>query len=218
MNNEKPTGSTQNGPTQNGPASEEQKLDNAASQFGQEPANEDAGNGDADGGAADRVAALEAEIQELKDQHLRDLAEMENVRRRAQRDREDAAKFGASNMARDLLSVADNLRRALESVPAESRDDTVTANLLTGVELVERELLRAFEKHGIQRIDPKPGDRFDHNVHQAMFELENTGQPPGSIANVMQAGYVMHGRLLRAAMVGVAKASEGEPRRVDTVA
>ena len=171
---------------------------------------------------AERLAALEAEIGELKNQHLRDLAEMENVRRRAQRDREDAAKFGASNMARDLLPVADNLRRALDSVPAETRaSDPAVANLLEGVELVERELLRAFEKHGIKKIDPKPGERFDHNLHQAMFELENTGQAAGSIVQVMQPGYVMHGRLLRAAMVGVAKggaAGDGEGQRLDTVA
>ena len=155
---------------------------------------------------AERVAALEAEVAELKSQHLRDLAEMENVRRRAQRDREDAAKFGASSMARDLLSVADNLRRALDSVPPEAREgDVAMANLLQGVELVERELLRALEKHCIQKIEPKPGERFDHNLHQAMFELENTGQEAGSIVQVMQPGYVMHGRLLRAAMVGVAK-------------
>ena len=170
---------------------------------------------------AERIAALEAELVELKGQRLRDLAEMENVRRRAQRDREDAAKFGASALARDLLTVADNLRRAIEAVPAETRaDDQAVASLLSGVELVERELLHAFEKHGITKVDPQLGERFDHNLHQAMFEVDNSGQPPGSIAHVMQAGYVMHGRLLRPAMVGVAKAEAGEaePQRVDRMA
>src|SRR5690606_3798982 len=100
-------------------------------------------------------------------------------------------------------------RRALESVPAEVRNEEgPVAMLLSGVELVERELLHAFEKHGIRKVEPQPGDRFDHNVHQAMFEVENSGQPAGAVVQVMQPGYVMHGRLLRPAMVGVAK---GEP-------
>lgn len=173
----------------------------------------------ADGADAERLAALEAEIAELKGQHLRDLAEMENVRRRARQDREDASKFGSSNMARDLLTVADNLRRALDAVPADAREnDPAVGSLIQGVELVERELLRAFEKHGIQRVEPAAGERFDHNVHQAMFELENTGHPPGTVVQVMQPGYVMHGRLLRAAMVGVAKGApgNGQGEHVDT--
>ncbi len=183
----------------------------------------EAGQGDGaqpDAGSPEqRIAELEAEVASLKDQHLRALAEVENVRRRGQRDREEAAKFGASGLARDLLTVSDNLRRALESIPAEARSSNQHLdNLLAGVELVERELLQAFEKNGIQKVDPKPGDKFDANLHQAMLEMENTGQPGGTIAQVLQAGYVLNGRLLRAAMVGVAKGDPAPAQRVDTTA
>ncbi len=166
---------------------------------------------------ASRIAELEAEIAGLKDQHLRALAEIENVRRRGQRDRDEAAKYGAAGFARDMLAVADNLRRGIDSVPAEARrDDQHVANLIAGVELVEKDLLSAFEKHGVQRVDPKPGERFDANVHQAMFEVENSGQPAGTVAQVLQPGYVLNGRLLRAAMVGVAKGEPVQGQKVDT--
>ena len=175
-------------------------------------------SGAAEEAEAARIAELESEVAALKDQHLRALAEMENVRRRGQRDREEAAKFGVAGFARDMLAVADNLRRGIDSVPADARtDDLHLANLVAGVELVERDLLTAFEKHGVQRVDPKPGDRFDANLHQAMFEMENSGQPPGAIAQVLQPGYVLNGRLLRAAMVGVAKGdSAAQGQKVDT--
>ena len=102
-------------------------------------------------------------------------------------------------------------------MPADARrDDQHVANLLAGVELVERDLLSAFEKHGVQRVDPKPGERFDANLHQAMFEMENTGHPAGTVAQVLQPGYVLNGRLLRAAMVGVAKGEAAQGQKVDT--
>jgi molecular chaperone GrpE len=146
------------------------------------------------------------------------MAEVENVRRRAQRERDDAVKYGVTNLARDLLSVADNLRRAVASVPEAQVTDEVMRNLLTGVAATERELLGAFEKHGIRRIDPK-GERFDHNFHQAIFEAENTGKPAGTVVEVLQDGYVQHDRLLRPAMVGVAKGEARAPEpgtRIDT--
>jgi molecular chaperone GrpE len=155
----------------------------------------------------ERIAALEAELAEERDRLLRALAETENVRRRAQRERADAEKYAFSGFARDLLSVADNLRRALDTLPeAEVRDER-TRGLLAGVAATERELLAAFERHGLKRIDPK-GERFDHNFHQAVFEAEKTGRPAGTIVEVLQPGYVLHDRLVRPAMVGVAK---GEP-------
>jgi molecular chaperone GrpE len=171
------------------------------------------------GGIEARLAAAESELAEAKDRLLRALAETENVRRRAQREREDAQRYGATGFARDLLNVADNLRRALESAPEAQAQDEVTRSLLAGVAATERELLAAFERHGIRRVDPQPGERFDHNFHQAMFEVENTGQPGGAIVQVLQPGYVMHDRLLRPAMVGVAKsqARPEEAQRVDTV-
>ena len=176
----------------------------------------------------ERAAVLEAELAEAQDKLLRALAETENVRRRAQRERVDAEKYGLTKFAGDLLSVADNLRRALDSLPeAEAKDDR-TKSLLAGVAATERELLAAFERHGLKRIDPK-GERFDHNFHQAIFELEQTGKPAGTVVQVLQPGYVLHERLLRPAMVGVAKGGAAQPataaapeqagfRRVDTTA
>jgi molecular chaperone GrpE len=157
-----------------------------------------------EGPADDRLTALEAELAEQKDRLLRALAETENVRRRAQREREDTSKFAVAGFAKDLLSAADNLRRALDSLPeAEVRDER-TRSLLTGVAATERELLGVFERHGVKRIDPK-GERFDHNLHQAIFEADRADQPSGTVIEVLQPGYVLHERLLRPAMVGVAK-------------
>jgi molecular chaperone GrpE len=151
-----------------------------------------------------RVAELEAELAEQKDRLLRALAETENVRRRAQREREDASKYAVAGFAKDLLSAADNLRRALESLPESEVKDDRTRSLLAGVAATERELLSIFERHGIRRVDPK-GEHFDHNFHQAIFEAERPDQPSGTIVEVLQPGYVLHERLLRPAMVGVSK-------------
>lgn len=152
----------------------------------------------------ERLAAIEAELADAKDRLLRALAETENVRRRAQREREEVQKYAVSNFARDLLSPVDNLRRALDAMPQAEASDPRVRSLLDGVAATERELFAALERHGVKRIDPK-GERFDHNFHQAIFEAENTGQPPGTVVEVLQPGYVLHERLLRPAMVGVAK-------------
>jgi len=151
-----------------------------------------------------RVTELEAELAEYKDRLLRALAETENVRRRAQREREDASKYSVASFAKDLLSAADNLRRALDSLPESEAKDERARSLVAGVAATERELLSVFERHGIKRIDPQ-GERFDHNFHQAIFEAERPDQPSGSVVEVLQPGYVLHDRLLRPAMVGVAK-------------
>jgi len=191
------------------------------------PAN-DTGDGAAaefpDEGAAtttpeERIAALESQLADAKDRLLRALAETENTRRRAQRDREDTLKYAVSNFSRDLLSPVDNLRRALDSVPENEVKDQRTRSLLDGVAATERELLAAFERHGLKRIDPK-GERFDHNFHQAIFEAERPGAEPGTVIEVLQPGYVLHGRLLRPAMVGVAKGSskQSKPRAKEEAA
>jgi molecular chaperone GrpE len=158
-----------------------------------------------------RVAALETALAEQKDRLLRALAETENVRRRAQREREDASKYAVTGFAKDLLSAADNLRRALDSLPEAEVKDERTRSLLAGVAATERELLGVFERHGIRRIDPK-GERFDHNFHQAIFEVERMDQPAGTVVEVLQPGYVLQDRLLRPAMVGVAK---GGPKQAE---
>jgi molecular chaperone GrpE len=164
----------------------------------------------------ERLAAAEAEVAEYKDRALRAMAEVENVRRRAQREAEEAKKYAVTGFARELVNVADNLRRALASVDGAKLQDDVVKNLLAGVEATERELLSVFERNGIRRIDPK-GQKFDHNLHQAIFEAENTGQPAGTVTEVLQTGYTLHDRLLRPAMVGVAKGELKPSERIDTV-
>ena len=158
-----------------------------------------------------RLAAVEAELAETKDRLLRALAETENVRRRLQRERDDAQKYAASSFAKDLLSSVDNLRRALEAMPEAETTDPRARSLRDGVAATERELLAAFERHGLNRIDPK-GERFDHNLHQAIFEAERPDVPAGTIVEVLQPGYVLHERLLRPAMVGVAKGGAREAK------
>jgi molecular chaperone GrpE len=166
--------------------------------------------------ALDPVAQLEAENSQLKDQLLRTLADMENLRRRSEREKEDGQKYAVATLARDILSVADNLRRALDSLPVDQAPDDATRNLLTGVEATERELLGIFERRGIKRIEPL-GERFDPNFHQAMMEVPNSGQEAGTVVQVLQPGYVIFDRLLRPALVGVAKGESTEvPRHIDT--
>ncbi len=168
------------------------------------------------------LAKAQAETAELKDRLLRMAAETENLRRRLERERDDAVKFAAGKFAKDVLSVADNLGRALQNAPKPAGETDPLGGLLQGIEATERELLSVFERHGIQRVDPQ-GQRFDPNLHQAMFEVENPGLPSGTVIQVIAAGYVQHGRLLRAAMVGVSKggpaqAAAGPGAGVDTQA
>jgi molecular chaperone GrpE len=170
---------------------------------------------------AARIAELEAEIGRLKDQALRALAEQENTRRRAQRDIDDNNKFAVSNFARDVLPVGDNLRRALEAIPADARTaDESLDKFAAGVELTERELMNILERYGIKRIEPV-GQPFDHNLHQAMMQVDSAAHPPGTVVQCFQPGYTIHGRLLRPAMVTVSKGSPaaGAPgAKVDTTA
>jgi molecular chaperone GrpE len=154
------------------------------------------------------------EVAELKDKLLRALAESENVRRRAAKEREDTAKYAVANFARDMLGIADNLRRALENAPA----DETCRTFVQGVDLTERSLLSALERHGIKKLDPK-GERYNPEYHEAMFEIPTAEAPAGTIVQVMEPGYVIHDRLLRPARVAVAKAINGggEPgQQVDT--
>ncbi len=172
---------------------------------------------DAAAEAADS-AALEAEIADLKGRLLRALAETENVRRRAAKEREDVSKYAITAFARDLLPVVDNLRRAVDSVPDKVRKDKRLADVVAGVEMTERELLSVLDRHGVRPIDAL-GEKFDHNYHHAMFEIEDGNAPAGTIVKVVQVGYTLEDRLLRAAMVGIAKGPEAEPQpRVDTEA
>lgn len=156
-------------------------------------------------GEKDAFAELEAELAETKDRMLRAMAETENLRRRAARDTEEARKYAVTGFARELLEVSDNLARALDSVPDEARENEQVKPLVEGIELTQRSLAACFERQKITKVAPEPGDKFDHNLHQAMFETETDAQAPGSVLQVMQPGYTIADRLLRPAMVGVAK-------------
>ena len=153
----------------------------------------------------DPIALLEGEISALKDQLLRAVAETENVRSRSRRERDEGIKYASVPLLTDLLSVADNLNRAIQSIPPESiEENEQLKNLLTGVQMTERELLSVFDKHKVEKIDPL-GELLNPHFHQAMFEVPDPSQPSGTIVQVVQPGFVYQGRLLRAAMVGVAK-------------
>lgn len=159
------------------------------------------------------------ELAQMRDQLLRAMAETENLRRRSQREIEDTAKYAIAKFAKDVLGVADNLRRALDAVPKDAADqDPALKALVDGVGLTERELLGAMERHGIKAVQPL-GQKFDANRHQAMFEAEAPDKEPGTVIQVLQPGYVIGDRLLRPALVGVAKRPAGSPAeapRVDT--
>ncbi|MCB1356702.1 MAG: nucleotide exchange factor GrpE [Maritimibacter sp.] len=149
----------------------------------------------------DEVAALTAERDELRDKFMRALADAENSRKRSERDRREAENYGGSKLARDMLPVYDNLNRALEAVPEDMRNQA--GGLIEGVQLTMRELLNIFEKHGIKKVAPEVGDRFDPQMHEAMFEAPVPGTKAGDIIQVMTEGFMLHDRLLRPAQVGV---------------
>lgn len=156
--------------------------------------------------APDPVATLTKEVADLKDRLLRTLAEMENLRRRTEREVVDARAYGITNFARDILAVADNMERAMKALDDEIREkaDAGVKALLDGVELTERELIKVMEKHGVKKLEPQ-GQKFDPNMHQAMFEVPDESVPAGTVVQVMQPGYTIGERVLRPALVGVSK-------------
>ena len=230
MTNEKPinTQKSQEPPIENGDgldtmeASERGASDHATSDGGSEPhvenettddlASEElnpAAVGPASAGEPqDPLLLMTAERDELKDQLLRAMADTENMRRRSEREAANVRKYGHTPLARDLVGAIDNLARAVESAPdnLEALDNTIKS-LITGIQLSWTELQSVIEKHGIKRVEPL-GEKFDYNLHQAMFEVPTHDQPGGVVLEVVQHGYVLHDRLLRPAMVGVSKAGE----------
>ncbi len=161
---------------------------------------------------------LQAENSELKDRLMRALAEVENIRRRTDKEKTDMGKFAVSPLAKELMPVADNLKRAMEYIPAaiqESEDEQVK-NFVIGIEMTEKMIQDAFAKNKIEFINPE-GEKFDYKLHQAMTEVENTGLAAGTVVQVMQAGYVLNERLLRPAMVAVAKGNPEAPENVAPV-
>ncbi len=161
---------------------------------------------------ANLLAEAKSESAEFKDKLLRTLAEMENLRKRTEREVIDARVYGIAGFARDVLAVADNMHRALEAIGPELREsaDPKVRALIEGVELTERELLKTLEKNGVKKFSPR-GEKFDPNVHQAMYELPTSDQPPGQVAQVIQAGYMIGDRVLRPALVAVSRAAQKSP-------
>ncbi len=157
------------------------------------------------------IEALNAENSQLKDRVLRTLAEMENLRRRTEREVSDAKTYGVTSFARDMLTVVDNLARALEHLPAEARSaaDPQVQSVIEGVELTARDLEAVLGRHGVKRLDPK-GQKFDPNFHQAIFEIPDETLPAGAVSQVVQSGWTIGDRVLRPAMVGVSK---GGPKK-----
>lgn len=163
---------------------------------------------------AEKIAALEAALLDTKDKMMRALAEGENTRRRAVKDREDAAKFAVQSFAKDLLDFSDNFGRALAAIPADLKGtDSRLDNVLEGIGAMERELLKVFDRHGIQKIEPLD-QPFDPNFHEVMFEAPMPGKPDGIVIQVIDAGYTISGRLLRAAKVGISR-TPGASHQVD---
>jgi molecular chaperone GrpE len=163
-------------------------------------------------GDYEALVRLLKENEELKDRALRAAAEMENLRRRTARDVQDARAYAIANFARDMLSVSDNLRRALDAIPAEAKESDAVGfkALVEGVEITERAMQAALERHGVKKLDPQ-GEKFDPNFHQAMFEVPNTEVPSGTVVEVVQTGYSIGDRVLRPAMVGVSKGGPKQP-------
>lgn len=162
----------------------------------------------------DPLELARAENNDLRDKYLRLAAEMDNLRRRTERDVKDAKSYSVAGFARDMLAVSDNLRRALDAIPAEAKESGETGlnALIEGVEMTERAMLSALERHGVKKLEPE-GQKFDPNFHQAMFEIPNADVPNNTVLQVVQAGYTIGDRVLRPAMVGVSK---GGPKAVVT--
>lgn len=162
------------------------------------------------------IEALRTQLAEMKDQLLRTMAEADNTKKRAERDIQETSRFAVSNFARDLVNVCENLHRALDSIPADKAEENdLLKNLRVGVDMTLSELTNVFGRNGITRVYPL-GEKFDHNYHQAVIQVEDGKSPPGTVVQVLEAGYVLNGRLLRPAMVGVAKMDS--QTKVDTAA
>ena len=180
----------------------------------QEDANSDQKTEERDTEEGSTEEILREEITQLKDEKLRLLAEMENLRKRSDRDRIDSIKYGSINLARDILLPDDNLTRALEAIPEiEKKSDTIT-NLIDGLKMVQKEFSIILEKHGVKKIDAI-NQKFDYNLHQAMVEIDNEKVEEGLVIQEMQSGYTMHDRLLRPSMVGVSKKPTKDTKDVE---
>jgi molecular chaperone GrpE len=185
--------------------SEENKIDE--SQIEEINEKDDVSNENDNDSPENIIEKLNEEIQDLKDQRLRAAAELENFRKRAEKDQSDALKYGVSNFAKEIISIKDNIERAQSSISDDVRSNDDVKSVVEGLDLIAQSAVSTFEKIGIKKIDSL-NEKFDHNLHQAMMEIENDQVEPGTIVQELIPGYTLHDRLLRPAMVGVAKKTQ----------
>ena len=185
--------------------SEENKTDK--SQIEEINEKDDVSNENDNDSPENIIEKLNEEIQDLKDQRLRAAAELENFRKRAEKDQSDALKYGVSNFAKEIISIKDNIERAQSSISDDVRSNDDVKSVVEGLDLIAQSAVSTFEKIGIKKIDSL-NEKFDHNLHQAMMEIENDQVEPGTIVQELIPGYTLHDRLLRPAMVGVAKKTQ----------
>ena len=192
---------------------DEEKTDDAQSNETNESA-EDSNENNSDS-PENIIEKLNEEIQDLKDQRLRAAAELENFRKRAEKDQADALKYGVSNFAKEIINIKDNVERAQSSISEDVRSNDAVKSVVEGLDLIAQSAVSTFEKIGIKKID-SINEKFDHNLHQAMMEIENDEVEPGTIVQELISGYTLHDRLLRPAMVGVSKKTQQNQQSEDT--
>ena len=193
---------------------EEQDLENPTSEKEEQVSEEPKDQEEAEISPEDLIEKLNEEITSLKDQRLRAIAELENFRKRAEKDQSDALKYGISNFAKEIINIRDNIERAQSSISDEAKNNEAIKSVIEGIDLIVQSVVSTFEKIGIKKIESL-NEKFDHNLHQAMMEIENEELEPGTIVQELIPGYTLHDRLLRPAMVGVSKKSKKNEDNAD---
>ena len=193
---------------------EEQDLENPTSEKEEQVSEEPKDQEEAEISSEDLIEKLNEEITSLKDQRLRAIAELENFRKRAEKDQSDALKYGISNFAKEIINIRDNIERAQSSISDEAKNNETIKSVIEGIDLIAQSVVSTFEKIGIKKIESL-NEKFDHNLHQAMMEIENEELEPGTIVQELIPGYTLHDRLLRPAMVGVSKKSKKNEDNAD---
>ena len=193
---------------------EEQDLENPTTEKEEQVSEEPKDQEEAEISPEDLIEKLNEEITSLKDQRLRAIAELENFRKRAEKDQSDALKYGISNFAKEIINIRDNIERAQSSISDEAKNNEAIKSVIEGIDLIAQSVVSTFEKIGIKKIESL-NEKFDHNLHQAMMEIENEELEPGTIVQELIPGYTLHDRLLRPAMVGVSKKSKKNEDNTD---
>ena len=193
---------------------EDQNLENPTSEKEEQVSEEPKDQEEAEISPEDLIEKLNEEITSLKDQRLRAIAELENFRKRAEKDQSDALKYGISNFAKEIINIRDNIERAQSSISDEAKNNEAIKSVIEGIDLIAQSVVSTFEKIGIKKIESL-NEKFDHNLHQAMMEIENEELEPGTIVQELIPGYTLHDRLLRPAMVGVSKKSKKNEDNAD---